>query len=171
MKSHHTSALIFKAVKLIVAHQLRQEMLNKIHESHLGIVECNERAKGILYRPNSVPTRAGTAILVSRYSHSLPERPWEKVGTDLCHYKESEFLLCVDYFSKFPEITTLRDTTSCSVIIAVKSMFERHGIPDVVISDNGPLYAGAEFKDFAKSWEFRHIMSSLMVKKKEQYRL
>lgn len=144
MKSHHTSGLFFKAVKLIFPHQLRQEMLNKIQESHLGIVECNERANGILYWPNSVPTGTGTAILVRRYSHSIPERPWEKVATDLCHYKGSEFLLCVDYFSKFLEITTLRDTTSCSGIIAVKSMFARHGIPDVVISDNGPRYVSSK---------------------------
>ncbi|XP_056155207.1 receptor-type tyrosine-protein phosphatase N2 [Lampris incognitus] len=38
-------------------------------------------------------------------------------------------------------------------------MLARHGIPDV-ISDNGPCHASAEFKDFAESWEFRHIMSS-----------
>lgn len=55
-----------------------------------------------------------------------------------------------NYFSKFPEITRLRDTTSSSVI----------GIPDAVISDNGPQEAGTEFIDFAESWEFRYTMPS-----------
>lgn len=62
--------------------------------------------------------------------------------------------------SKFPEIMKLKDTTSSSVIVAMKSLFARHGIPDAVISDNGPPYASAEFKDFAESWEFRHVTSS-----------
>lgn len=169
----YTSELMFKAAKLIVPHQLRQEMLNKIHESHLGIVKCKERARDILYWPHM---SSHIEELVSQcaicnenrnnnpreplLSHQIPDRPWEKVGTDLFHYRGSEFLLCVDYFSKFPEITKLRDTTSSSVIIALKSMFARHGIPDVVISDNGPQYASAEFKDFAESWEFRHHTSS-----------
>lgn len=44
----HTSGLMFKAAKLIIPHQLRQEMLNKIQESHIGIVKCRERARDIL---------------------------------------------------------------------------------------------------------------------------
>lgn len=82
-------------------------------------------------------------------SHPVPDRPWAKVGTDLFHYKGSEFLLCMDYW-----------TTSSSVIVGLKSIFARHGIPDVVFSDNGPQYSSAEFKDFAESWEFTHIASS-----------
>lgn len=89
-------------------------------------------------------------------SHPLPSRPWEKVGTNLFQFRGSEFLLCVDYFSKFPEITKLRNTTSGSVIVALKSVFARHGIPDDVISDNGLM----EFKYFAESWGFRHTTSS-----------
>lgn len=65
----------------------------------------------------------------------------------------------MDYFSEFPEITKLRDITSVNVIIALKSVFARHGIPDIVISDNGPQYASAEFKDFAENWDFKHITS------------
>lgn len=39
------------ANKLIVPNQLRQEMINKIHESHLGIVKCKARGRDILYWP------------------------------------------------------------------------------------------------------------------------
>lgn len=93
-------------------------------------------------------------------SDPVPDRPWKKVDTDLFHYRGSEFLLRVDYFSKHPEITKLKDITSSSGIVALKSMFVRYGIPDVVISDNVPQYATAEFKDFAESWEFKHTTSS-----------
>lgn len=41
----YTSGLRFKAVKLIVLNQLMQEMLNRVNESHLGIVKCKEKSK------------------------------------------------------------------------------------------------------------------------------
>ena len=38
--------------------------------------------------------------------------------------------------------------------------FSRHGIPDTLISDNGPQYSAKEFESFAKAYGFTHIMSS-----------
>ncbi len=48
---NYASGLLFRNAKLIVLNHLRQEKLNKIHESHLGIVKCKERARDILYWP------------------------------------------------------------------------------------------------------------------------
>ena len=39
-------------------------------------------------------------------------------------------------------------------------MFSRHGIPEVVLSDNGPQYSSGEFKAFAKDYGFIHVTSS-----------
>ena len=37
--------LLFKAQRLIVTHSWRKEMLDRIHESHQGIVKCKQRAR------------------------------------------------------------------------------------------------------------------------------
>ena len=42
----------------------------------------------------------------------------------------------------------------------LKAIFARHGIPDTVISDNGPQYSSAEFVKFAEDWGFTHITRS-----------
>ena len=42
----------------------------------------------------------------------------------------------------------------------LKAIFARHGIPETVISDNGPQYSSAEFAKFAEDWGFTHITSS-----------
>ena len=68
----------------------------------------------------------------------LPERPWQKVATDLFDWKGQEFVLVVDYFSRYCEIGVLRKSTSQEVISHLKAIFARHGIPETVISDNGP---------------------------------
>ena len=41
-----------------------------------------------------------------------------------------------------------------------KSIFARHGIPESVISDNGPQYSADAYKQFAKEYRFQHISSS-----------
>lgn len=114
----YSAGLMFKAAKLIVPKQLRQEMLSKIHESHLGIVKCKERARDVLYWPHmstNIEEMVSQCTVCNQnwnsnpreplLAHPIPSRPWEKVGPDLFHFRGSEFLLCVDYFSKFPEIT------------------------------------------------------------------
>ena len=50
--------------------------------------------------------------------------------------------------------------SSQDVIKALKSIFARHGVPEVVRSDNGPQYSSGEFQKFAKDWGFQSITSS-----------
>lgn len=68
--------------------------------------------------------------------------------------------MTVDYYSDFFEIDYLQGTTSRDVIYKVKAHFACHGIPDTVMSDNGPQFSSEEFKNFSKRWGFKHITSS-----------
>lgn len=69
-------------------------------------------------------------------------------------------MIVVDYFSNFIEVNYLASLTSHETIRALKSMFARHGIAEVVRSDNGPQCDSAGFTKFAKDWEFEHVTSS-----------
>ena len=70
------------------------------------------------------------------------------------------YLLSVDYYSKWIEVAKLDDLTSNNVICHVKSQFARYGIPDELISNNGPQYASSAFKEFSRSYGFLHTTSS-----------
>jgi len=70
------------------------------------------------------------------------------------------YLLVVDYYSRFPEVVQLRSTTSQSVINALKAIFARYGIPEILLSDNGPQYSSTEFSEFAANYGFVHVTSS-----------
>ncbi|KAL0147375.1 hypothetical protein M9458_057318 [Cirrhinus mrigala] len=91
--------------------------------------------------------------------HDIPDSMGES-RSRLAHFDRGEYLLCVDYFSKFPEIAKLTQIKSRHVVTALKYIFARHGIPDEVVSDNGPQFASAEFGAFAENWEFLHTTSS-----------
>ena len=41
----------------------------------------------------------------------LPSRPWQIVATDLFHFRGCDYLLLVDYYSRFFETAKLPDTT------------------------------------------------------------
>ena len=92
--------------------------------------------------------------------HEIPERPWSKVATDLFSFNGDNFLVVVDYFSNYIEMEKLRSQTSPAVINVLKTIFARHGIPDTVVSDNGPAYTSEEFSKFAATWEFHHVTTS-----------
>ena len=78
----------------------------------------------------------------------------------LFELKGKTFLLVVDYHSRWPEIRILDHLTSSAVITRLKSIFATHGIPDIVISDNGPQFASTEFQKFTKEYGFTHTTSS-----------
>ena len=54
----------------------------------------------------------------------------------------------------------LRIENSFTVICKLKAHFARQGIPDVLVTDNGPQFTSADFKQFVKSWGFEHRTSS-----------
>ena len=58
------------------------------------------------------------------------------------------------------EVKLLSKLTSFAVIQQIKSVFAAQGIPDVVISDNGPQFASYEFTEFATEYGFTHVTSS-----------
>ena len=90
----------------------------------------------------------------------LPEFPWQRIATNLFQLGNTIYLVAVDYFYRFPEVVTVSSTTSKNIILALISMFARHGIPEMVVSANGPQYSSAEFQQFSKEYSFLHITSS-----------
>ena len=91
---------------------------------------------------------------------ALPDFPWQKVGTDLFQWKGKTYLLIVDFYSRYIEVALLNRLHAEEVITHAKSIFARHGIPEVVISDNGPQFSAKAFQDFAKEYQFTHRTSS-----------
>ena len=91
-------------------------------------------------------------------SSKIPDRPWAKIGVDLFEYNNTHYLLSVDYYSKWIEIAKLDNQSSKNTITYLQSEFSRYGIPDQLISDNGPQFISTEFSEF--SHNFTHITPS-----------
>ena len=83
--------------------------------------------------------------------HEVPDRPWAKVAVDLLSFKGRNYMhVCVDYYPSFLEMDALESIRSATVIRKLKLHFARHGIPETVISDNGPQFTVHEFQDISR---------------------
>eukprot|EP00057_Strongylocentrotus_purpuratus_P013777 XP_011668251.1 PREDICTED: uncharacterized protein K02A2.6-like [Strongylocentrotus purpuratus] len=54
----------------------------------------------------------------------------------------------------------LRNTSSVVVANTLSASFSFFGVPELIISDNGPQYAGQPFRDMCKKWGIEHTTSS-----------
>ena len=66
----------------------------------------------------------------------------------------------VDYYSKFFEISHLPNSRNKTVINHIKPNLARYGIPEIMVSDNGPEFSSYEFEEFAKYYGFKHTTTS-----------
>ena len=147
-------------------------MLQKIYETHLGMEKCKSRAREIMYWPGmscDIEEIVSRCKVCAKYQpnnqrepmipHEVPNRPWSKLGADIFTYGSNDHLVVVDYFSKYPEVVSLPDKTAATVIRKLETIFSRHGVPGIFMSDNMP-FASREMKQFANEWGFKLITSS-----------
>ena len=79
---------------------------------------------------------------------------------DLFDLNGKAHLVVIDYYSRWIESKCLDDTTSQGIVYRLKEIFATHGIPDIVISDNGPQFSAASFRQFTILYGFVHVASS-----------
>ena len=167
----HEGLLLYGS-RIVIPASLQQQILQNVHHGHQGIQRCHLRiftsvwwpgiSKAIEIFIKSCPQCVKSYVppkeplLIS----SQPDRPWQKVAADLFELNNRQYLIVIDYFSRYPEVIKLGTTSSTSIINTLKSIFSRHGIPSQLISDNGPHVSSSEFKQFASSYSFHYVTSS-----------
>ena len=164
--------ILLKGNRIIVPTSMRKEIKVILHTGHMGIEKCINSAKISVYWPNilneleNVICNCSTCLTYRNalqreplIEHDVPDSPWIKVGIDLFSLFHKEYVIIVDYHSKFTEIVPLRNETANCVINNTKKTFSRFGIPKYVFSDNGSQFTSQEFKQFTKQWDFSHDSS------------
>ena len=91
--------------------------------------------------------------------HDITGGRWQKLAMDIMTYHGRDFLVVVDYYSKYPEFPQLPGKTAKTILTHTKSMCYRHGIPKEIVSDNMPS-GSREFKDFVHEWGIKTTTSS-----------
>ena len=169
------NGLVLKGERVIIPESQRDDILEKIHQAHQGVAKCQLRAKSCVFWPNinkDIEARVqkceicqesqNTQTKETLEPHEVPTRPWQVVGTDLFTWNGDEYLLMCDYYSKFLIVKKIPSgqSTGQTVVRLTKCVMSEQGVPEIVISDNGPQYDCQSYKQFSKEWGFQHVTSS-----------
>ena len=164
--------LLLKGDRIVIPSSWRELVMKAIHEGHLGIEKCKARARVCVNWPmldDDIERIVRQCSVCNQYTrvnqkeqlhpHSIPMLPWHKVGADYFTVANQDYLLVVDYFSKYPEVIPVQSKSAHTTIKEMKAIFARHGIPNTVIADNMPFHS-KEFYQFSKEWNFTLVTSS-----------
>ena len=96
--------LLLKGNRIIIPNKDRPQILKQIHEGHLGIQKCLQRAKATVYWPRlydelkdlvtncticlkySASNRKDSTKIGPPLGQEIPTEPWKKLATDLFTY-------------------------------------------------------------------------------------
>lgn len=170
---HIVNGILFKRRSIIIPSSLQEEMLQRMHAGHLGISKTKQLVRGSIFWPNineDINNKIESCQVCQKFQkanqpqpvlpHTIPSLPWQKLGMDLFLFDTQNYLIMVDYYSQYFEISPVNTYNSQTVVTQCKSMFSRHGIPCQIISDGGPPFNSQHFKEFCQSWDIDHVMSS-----------
>ncbi|UYV70964.1 K02A2.6-like, partial [Cordylochernes scorpioides] len=165
--------LICRGQRLVIPKVQRESILQTLHMSHQGISACKNRAHEAIYWPGldreieemvykcricqeSQPSQRKEPLI----PHEIADYPWQKVAIDFFYLDQSVFIIIVDYYSSFPEVIKVASTSAKEILPVLKSTFARHGIPEIIITDNGPPFTSQDFTNFTNEWDIEHKTSS-----------
>ncbi|KAI2648573.1 hypothetical protein H4Q32_018706 [Labeo rohita] len=88
--------------------------------------------------------------------------PWEQLHVDYAWpFLGRMFLVLVDSHSKWMEVYPTMHATSQITIEKLRRCFSTHGLPKMLVSDNGSCFTSEEFGIFMKRNGIQHVMSAL----------
>eukprot|EP00731_Ephydatia_muelleri_P037001 Em0374g4a len=112
--------------------QRRAPILKLLHEGHPGISRMKALARSVVWWP----------------------------GLDAELEVEVKSCTALDSHSKWVEAAVVSSPSSQQAMRILRHTFATHGLPDILVSDNGAAFTSAEFQLFVKANGFRHADSS-----------
>ena len=90
-----------------------------------------------------------------------PAEPWKRIHIDFAGpFYGRSFLVVVDSYSKWPEIFQMKSTTTAATVLQLRKLFSAYGLPEQLVSNNGPQFSSAKFTEFLTKNGVKHIRSA-----------
>ena len=90
-----------------------------------------------------------------------PSRPWARLHGDYAGpFMGKMFLILIDAHSKWMNVHTVPSATPHSTISVLRTIFASHGLPEILVSDNGAAFTSSEFGIFLRQNVIRLITSA-----------
>ena len=132
---------IYKTYNRLKRDYYWKSMKNDVHNFIKSCHRCQ------IYRPQSLNKNVESIA-------TPPGYPFSRVGLDIIgplpptRNNNKYIIVLVDYLTKWVEAEPLKTVEAEDVIKFLKSVFSRHGIPEILITDNSPQFIADKTKAF-----------------------
>lgn len=155
---NHCSELIVQDVcliwgaRVVVPPPARKQLLEKLHMGHPGITRMKSLARSFVWWPTinkdlEEYVKSCDASQLSRHvppstplhPWKWPKRSWSCFHIDYACLFLGHMFLVVDSHSKWLNVQKVSSATSTATITALHAIFACHGLPDMIVSENGSV--------------------------------
>ncbi|KAI2667094.1 hypothetical protein H4Q32_031059 [Labeo rohita] len=171
--SAHKNCVLWGS-RVVVPSSVRREVLAMLHDAHPGIVHMKGLARSYVWWPGmdgeiEETVKACRTCQMSRHAPTKAKvHPWEwttkrwsRLHIDFAGpFQGKVFLIVVDAHSKWLEVSLMSSMSSSAVINTLRLLFATHGLPDVIVSDNGTAFTSSEFQEFADRNGIHHVTTA-----------
>jgi len=160
--------------RVVIPPPCRQAVLMELHEGHPGITRMKSLARMYVWWPG-INTDIEKSVCLCRECQQVqssppvaplhpwkwPTQPWARLHVDFAGPLEGKYILVtVDAHSKWIEASCISSTSSSAVMDVLRPLFARFGVPETVVTDNGPGFVSQEFEHFLRSNGIHHPTSA-----------
>ena len=152
----------------------KMKALVELHETHPGCSKMKALARSYIWWPKmdqeiEALVQKCSICQESRSSPpsaplhpwQWPGQPWSRLHLDFAGpYMGHMFLVIVDAHSKWLDAHIMSSITSAKTIETLRSVFAIHGLPRVIVTDNGSSFTSEEFKTFVRKNGIKHVTSA-----------
>ena len=164
--------LVMKGNRVVIPASQQVQTLERLHDAHQGLTSTLRRARRTVYWPNlqdDVQKMIEQCDECQIHGDKKPRpserqigavRPMEVLGMDLMEIRGKHAIVTIDFYSGFLTYDELAGTTTSAVIKVLHNIVRKFGLPEMILSDNGPCFKSEEFHTFCANLDIGHITSS-----------
>ena len=160
---HATGLIIYNNDRILVPKAYRKTLIIKLHKAHPGTTKTQWRGRRDYYWPGmneAIQQHVRTCGTCIPFSATQPQQPiipqnvsqgpMHVVGADQFSIGKREYLVIVDQYSGWPDVTELNNASSSYIIKAMRKFFNTYGNPGKIHIDNGTNLVSEETNTFLK---------------------
>ena len=149
-------------------------MLEELHETHPGVSKMKALARSYVWWPHmdkeieevvrtceNCQANCPSPPVAQLHPWEWPEQPWSRIHLDFAGpFMNHMFLVLVDAYSKWLDVQVMQSITTAKTIDKLNKIFSTHGLPQKIVTDNGPSFTSDEFKRYMQANGIKHITSA-----------
>lgn len=165
---------LFRGEQLVIPKTFREHILKELHEGHPGECRMKLLAADKVFWPKlslSIEKKVKTCEKCAKAGKApkkvplqlwpMPAAPWCRVHLDYAGpINGFFFLVIVDAYSKWPEVYKTSTTTATKTVEIFDNVLARHGLCELVVTDNGPQFVSSVFENFLKNQGIKHLTTA-----------